>query len=142
MDVSTLVAFLAPLVPYLVKGGQAAAEEVGKKVGGGVWDRASAIWHAISPKVASAPGLSELVEDLQKNPADEAARGALVYHLQKLFAKDATLKAAVEQIWTSTDKAAVQTVIASGERAVAAGGDVTGTVITGNFGASDRPKRS
>ena len=40
----TLTGFLAPLLPYLLKGGEKAAEEVGKKIGGAAWDKATALW--------------------------------------------------------------------------------------------------
>jgi hypothetical protein len=142
MDVTTLVMFLAPLVPYLVKGGEAIAEKIGEKFGASVWDRAKSIWSAISPQAAASPGLQEVLADLEKQPADTATRAALVYQLQKLFAKDPALKASIERIWQNTDQKAVQMVIASGERAVAAGGDISGTVVTGSiFGDNDLTRR-
>lgn len=131
MDVATFVAFLVPLLPYLAKGAAGAAEAVGKNIGSAVWDKAHAMWQAIHPKVSSTPGMQDVLADVQQNPADEAARNALVYHMGKLFKADPTLKATLERLWQDTDQQAVRNVIASGERAVAAGGDITGTVITG-----------
>jgi hypothetical protein len=143
MDVATFVAFLAPLIPYLVKGGEGAAEAVGKHIGSSVWEKARSMWEAIRPKVTSTPGLQDVISDVEQNPADEAARGALIYHLGKLFKADPALKATVERLWHDTDQNSVRTVIASGERAVASGGDITGTVITGTvIGDRDRTGRS
>jgi hypothetical protein len=138
MDLTMMVAFLSPLLPYLVKGGEAVAESVGKEFGKSVWDRAHAIWNALAPASNSSEALQEVVGDLEKDPANQAARGALVYHLDKLFAKDPALKASVEKIWEGTDKQAVQTVIAYGERSVA-GINISGTVITGDV-SSDKER--
>jgi hypothetical protein len=131
MDVATFVAFLSPLLPYLAKGAAGAAEAVGKHIGSAAWDKALAMWDALHPKVDSTPGLQEVLADVQRNPADEVARNALVYHMGKLFKTDPALKATLERLWQDTDQEAVRNVIASGERAVAAGRDITGTVITG-----------
>jgi hypothetical protein len=142
MEVTTLVAFLAPLLPYLIKGGEGAAEYIGKKFGAAVWDRARAIWAALHPKVVSTPGLQDIVADLERDTNNTAARGALVYHFGKLLAGDAALKATVERLWSDTDARGVQNVIASGQGAVAVGGDASGTIITGTvLGNLDRKER-
>jgi hypothetical protein len=133
MDVTTFVAFLVPLLPYLAKGAAGAAEAVGKNIGSAVWEKAHAMWQALHPKVNSTPGLQEVLADVEKNPADEGARNALVYHMGKLFKADPALKTTLERLWQETDQQAVRTVIASGERAVAAGGDITGSVNTGTM---------
>jgi hypothetical protein len=44
MDITTLAKdvtlFLTPFLPYLLKAGEKAAEEAGKKLGGDAWERA------------------------------------------------------------------------------------------------------
>ncbi len=53
MDVTTLAkdvaAFLAPFLPYLLKAGEKAAEEAGKKLGGDAWDKAKSLWGKLRP---------------------------------------------------------------------------------------------
>ncbi len=39
-----LVSFLAPFLPYLLKVGEQAAEEAGKRLGADAWERAKALW--------------------------------------------------------------------------------------------------
>ncbi len=39
-----LVQFLAPFLPYLLKAGEKAAEEAGKKLGEAAWERAKGLW--------------------------------------------------------------------------------------------------
>ena len=59
MDVTTLakdlVVFLTPFLPYLLKAGEKAAEEAGKKFGGDAWDRAKGLWAKLRPKVEAKP---------------------------------------------------------------------------------------
>lgn len=47
MDIATLAKemtlFLTPVLPYLFKAGEKAAEEAGKKLGGDAWERAKGL---------------------------------------------------------------------------------------------------
>lgn len=47
----SVTAFLSPLLPYLLKPGEKAVEEIGKKIGGEAWDEAKALWAKLRPKV-------------------------------------------------------------------------------------------
>jgi hypothetical protein len=38
------VAFLAPFLPYLLKAGEKAAEEAGRRLGAAAWEQAQALW--------------------------------------------------------------------------------------------------
>lgn len=60
--------FLLPLLPYLLKVGEKAAEEVGKKIGGEAWDKAKALWGKLGrkDKVKTA---AEAAVALPDNPA-------------------------------------------------------------------------
>ncbi|MEJ2673090.1 MAG: hypothetical protein P8168_13015, partial [Deltaproteobacteria bacterium] len=84
----TLTAFLAPLLPYLLKGGEKAAEEVGKKFGGVVWDKATALWARLRPKLEARPGAPEAVQEVAQAPEDQASRGALELQVRKILAED------------------------------------------------------
>ena len=128
----TVTAFLSPFLPYLLKAGEKAAEEAGKKVGGDAWERAKTLWSKLRPKVEAKPTAQEAVKDAAAAPQDEDAQAALRLQLKKILAEDETLAAEVAHLWEEAEAASV-TVIASGERPVAIGGDVSGsTIVTGD----------
>lgn len=136
MDITQLAqvvtAFLIPFLPYLLKAGEKAAEEAGKKLGADAWEQAKALWGKLRPKVEAQTAAQEAVEDVARAPTDEDAQAALRLQLKKLLSVDKALAAEVGQLWQEAEAAGV-TVIASGERAVAVGGDVTAsTIITGD----------
>ena len=69
MDVHTITqlahdtaVYLAPMLPYLVKAGEGAAGEVGKKSTTAVWERGQAIWQKLHPKLESNPAALAVVE--------------------------------------------------------------------------------
>ena len=39
-----IVQFLAPFLPYLLKAGEKAAEEAGRRLGAAAWEQAQALW--------------------------------------------------------------------------------------------------
>jgi hypothetical protein len=57
-----LVIFLLPFLPYLLKAGEKAAEEAGKKLGAGAWEWAKTMWGKLRPKVEAKPSIREAVE--------------------------------------------------------------------------------
>ena len=136
MDVITLAkelaVFLTPLLPYLLKAGEKAAEEAGKKLGGDAWDRAKGLWAKLRPKVEAKPAAQEAVQDAVTAPNDEDIQAALRLQLRKLLAEDAVLAGEIERLWQEAQQAGA-TVIAASERSVAIGRDVTSsTIITGD----------
>ena len=136
MDVQTLaqqlVSFLAPFLPYLLKAGEKAAEEAGKEMGADAWEKAKVLWAKLRSKVEAKPAAQEAAQDVATNPQDEDAQAALRLQLRKLLAEDETLAVEVARLWGEA-QAAGTTVTASGDRAVAIGGDVSGsTIITGD----------
>ncbi len=132
MDIAMLAkdvaALLTPFLPYLLKAGERAAEETGKKLGGDAWEKAKALWGKLRAKVETRPAAQEAVQDVADHPDDEDAQAALRLQLRKILAEDEALAAEVARLWQETEAARV-TVIASGERSVAIGGDVHGSVI-------------
>lgn len=132
MDVATLakdlVVFLAPFLPYLLKAGEKAAEEAGKKLGSEAWDKAKTLWSKLRPKVEARPAAQEAAQDVAATPQDQDARAALRQQLKKLFTEDETLAAEVARLWQEA-QATSPTVVASGDRSVAIGGNVSGSVI-------------
>lgn len=130
---ATLTRFLAPLLPYLLKGGEKAAEEVGKKFGSVVWDKGTALWARLLPRLEAKPAAQEAVQELVKTPEDQASRRALELQVRKILTEDSHLAQEVACWLEEARRAGVNIAIASGERSVAVGGPVTGsTIITGD----------
>lgn len=131
MDITTLAKeitlFLAPFLPYLLKVGEKAAEEAGKKLGGDAWERAKGLWGKFRPKVEARPAAREAMADVAAEPQNEDAQAALRLQLRKLLAEDEELAAEIGQQWAAAQVAGV-TIIASGDRAVAAQ-SITGSII-------------
>lgn len=133
MDVALLVGWLAPLLPYLLKAGEQAAGEVGQRFGSGVWERAQQVWNRLWPQAQQRPAVTEAVQDVAAAPEDEDLRAQLRVQLRKMLADDPKLSQELGRLLSEADqRGEVRQVVASGERAVAAGGNISGTVTTGN----------
>lgn len=127
---SLLTTALVPLLPFLIKAGEKAAEETGKAVGGRSLEWGQSLWAKLRPKVEAKPAALEAAQDAAKTPDDTDAQAALRVQLKKLLTEDQSLAEEVSR-WLEEGKAAG--VIASGERSVAIGGDVSGsTIVTGD----------
>ena len=142
MDPQTLaqqiVLFLAPFMPYLLKAGEKAAEEMGKNLGSEAWEQAKALWSKLRPKVEAKSAALEAAQDVAAAPDDKDAQAALRLQLKKLLAADQALAKEVARLWEEA-KAASVTVTASGDRSVAVGGDVSGSaIITGDQNRVER----
>lgn len=123
---------LAPLLPYLLKAGETAADEAGKAIAGQSWEWAKSLWTKLKPKVEAKEAALEAAQDVAESPKDEEAQLALRRQLTKLLTKDQSLAEEVSR-WLEEGKAAGINVSVSGERNVAIGGNVTGTtIITGD----------
>jgi hypothetical protein len=130
MDISLLSSFLAPFLPYLVRNAEDLGEDVAKKLGAEAWGFARRIWGRLRPKVDERPAAQEAAADVAAKADDPRALGALELQLEKLLAADAQLAEDVARLFAEAEEAGV---VASGERAVAIGGDVTSsTVVTGD----------
>jgi len=123
-----IATFLMPLLPYLLKIGDKAAEEVGKKIGGEGWEQAKTLWEKLRPKVEAKPAALEAVQEAAAHPDDEDTLAALRLQLKKLLAEDQALAQELARLLEQSCPTG-QTVIASGDRSVAIGGDVSGSMI-------------
>lgn len=127
-----LVTFLAPFLPYLLKAGETAAEEAGKNLGTEGWNWAKAVWQKLQPKIAGKAAAQEAAEDVAKTPNDSDAQATFRQQLKKLLADDPTLAAELTSLLDQIRPAGMN-VIASGNRSVAIGGNVSGsTIFTGD----------
>jgi hypothetical protein len=127
-----LVQLLAPFLPYLVKGvklaGQEAARKLGEQAGEQAFEQAKALWDKLRPKIEARPAALEAAQDAAAHPDDEDALAALRLQLKKLLAEDPALAQELARLLAQS-RPAGQTVIASGDRSVAIGGSVSGSVI-------------
>jgi len=113
---------VAVLAPYLSK----AAETVLPKA-------AEDLYNTVKSRLNGRPAAEEALEDLKATPADEDAQAALRLQIKKMLVED---EAFVQQLSEKLEKAQasgeVKRVSAS-RRGVAAGGNVSGTVFTGDI---------
>ena len=129
---SSVTTALVPLLPYLLKAGDKAAEETGKAVASQSWEWVKSLWTKLKPKVEAKPAALEAAQDAAQMPNNSDAQGALRLQLFKLLTEDQSLAEEVSR-WLDQGKAAGITVTASGERSVAIGGDVKdGSIVTGD----------
>lgn len=98
MDVSALVSLLAPFLPFLIKAGEKASEEIGQKFGNDAWNKAKGIWEKLQPKVSSKPSCKEAIEDVAKQPENSDFQAALRVQLNKLFEQDSELSEQIDRL--------------------------------------------
>ena len=123
------VALLVPFLKGLLSSGQDAAEQLGEEVGRKGWGFARTLWGKLRGKIDERPAAREAVEDVAANPDNERARAALEWQVQKLLEEDACFAEDVQKLLQNAETANVitVTVTASGERAIAVGGNVSGS---------------
>jgi hypothetical protein len=102
MEITTLIAFLSPFLPFLLKLGDKAAEKATEsaagKFGEASWAKAQAVWEKLSPKVEAKESAKEAVLDVANAPEDEEFQIALKVQLKKMLAQDEALANAIAQI--------------------------------------------
>jgi hypothetical protein len=102
MEIATLIAFISPFLPFLLKlGGKAAekaTESAAGKFGEAAWTKAQAVWAKLSPKVEAKEAAKEAAIDVANSPKDEDSQTALRVQLKKLLEQDEELMKAIEQI--------------------------------------------
>jgi len=123
-----LVQFLAPYLPYLVKGlklaGQEAAKALGEKAGEQGFEQAKALWDKLRRK----KNVEQVAQTVAALPDNQALREALREEIARALEEDEALAQELARLLPQSGPAG-QTVIASGERSVAIGGNVSGSVI-------------
>nr|MBC7245283.1 hypothetical protein [Chloroflexota bacterium] len=117
MDVGALakdvVAFLAPFLPYLVKGAKLAGQEAAKKLGEQFSEEsvaaAKSLWERLRPKAEARPAAQEAVEEVAAAPQDADAQAALRLQVRQILSEDEALTAEVARVMAS---AVIQRVLA------------------------------
>lgn len=128
--VKAITEILAPALPYLVKGGEKTLETLGGKLGEKGWQLAKTVWERVRGKIETKPAAKEAVQDLAKTPEDPDTQAAFRQQLKKLLTEDEVLAGDLGRL-VEEAKASGVTIMALGERSVAAQ-EITGsTIITG-----------
>ena len=87
-----ITAFLAPYLPYLVKGGKIAAKKAFEKAGEIFaekgWEQAEAMWEKLKTKVETKPAAQDALEEFVKDPKEEDALPSLRQQIKKILAED------------------------------------------------------
>jgi hypothetical protein len=123
-----LVQFLAPFLPYLLKGvklaGQEAAKKLGEKAGEQGFEQAKALWDKLRHK----KNVEQVAQTAAALPDNQALREALREEIARALSEDESLAQELARLLPQSGPAG-QTVIASGDRSVAIGGNASGNVI-------------
>jgi len=123
-----LVQFLAPFLPYLLKGvklaGQEAAKKLGEKAGEQGFEQAKALWDKLRHK----KNVEQVAQTVAALPDNQALREALREEIARVLAEDPALAQELAHLLPQSGPVG-QTVIASGDRSVAIGGNASGNVI-------------
>lgn len=131
MDIAALAvavtAFLAPLLPYLLKGGEEAVKEVGKKFGAGIWDKGA----ELLKKLHGAEEVERAAKEVANAPEDPDAEGALRLQLRKLLKADPALAVEVSRLLEEARQGGSYHAVVHGDGAVAQG---PGAVAAGKGG--------
>ncbi len=90
--------FLLPALPYLVKAGEAAAQETGKKLLGGAWDATKSLWDKLKPKVEAKAEALSAVKDVAQDPKDADLQAAFRVQIKKLLSEDEAFATEIEQL--------------------------------------------
>lgn len=111
--------FLLPFLPYLLKIGDKAAEEIGKKIGGEAWEKAKALWGKLRPRIEAKPAAQQAVQEAAADPQDAAKQEALMQALAQVLQEETFLQDKVTTIVSDLQVEAVRK-----------GGKVTGVWVT------------
>lgn len=84
-EVTTL---LVPLMPYLVKAGEKAAETAAQEIGKEGWGKAKALWQRLWQGREEKEAVVEAMQDVIAQPEDEDAVTALRLQIKKALAED------------------------------------------------------
>ena len=108
------------LMPYLIKAGEKAAEEVGKRLP----EKVGKVWNAITARFKGKVPAEEAVKDLVANPEDQDNEASFRKALRKLLESDAAFAGEVAELIKAAQHEAGDTLIVTGSGAAATKGGV------------------
>jgi hypothetical protein len=92
-----IVQALIPFLPYLLRIGDAAADEVGRRMGAAAWERARALWERLYPRRSVEPVAQAVVA----SPDNRALREALREEIARALAEDEALQKEILRLMQS-----------------------------------------
>ncbi|MBW4596694.1 MAG: hypothetical protein KME46_28285 [Brasilonema angustatum HA4187-MV1] len=104
MDISLLVKFLAPCLPFLLNVGNKAVEGASGKLGEDVWRKATVVWGKLQPKVETKPMAKGAAQELANSPTDADALDTLQKQLKKLLDEDKVLSTEITRLMQSDEE--------------------------------------
>jgi hypothetical protein len=134
-----MTALMIPLLPYLAKAGEKAAEAVVQEIGKEGWAKAKALWQRLWQGRQGKEAVADAVQEVIAHPADEDAAAALRLQIKKVLTEDTGLAGEIKELMEEFRRVSPQHfqarlagsgAIAQGEGAVAAGAG--GVAIGGN----------
>jgi len=133
MDPLTLATTVSGyLTPYLIKAGETASGEVGKKLP----DLVGKVWNAITARFKGKPAAEEAVEDYAAKPDDQLNQAAFANQLRKALEADSAFLVELAHLFESAQRQWGDTISVTGSGAVATKGGVAagagGVAIGGN----------
>ena len=100
MDVALLakdvVGFLVPFLPYLIKGAESAAGEIGKEFGRDAVERARMLWKKIQAESNQTAGLA--LAEAARTPNDSDAQAVMRLNIKRLLEEDPSLADEVRKL--------------------------------------------
>jgi hypothetical protein len=116
---------VALLSPYLSK----AAETI-------LPQAADDLYTAIKQKFSDKPAAQEAMADLEKSPEEADAQAAMRLQLKKAFGADENFAQEVKRLSEQLSGISENPAVSSSDRGVAAGRDISGTILTGDIKGS------
>lgn len=89
-----VVVFLLPILPYLLKVGEKATEEIGKKIGSEAWDKAKSLWGKLGRK----DKVKTAAEAAVALPDNSAIQQGLETEIARALEEDTALREEVAEV--------------------------------------------
>jgi hypothetical protein len=135
--VAQVVSFLTPFLPYLLKAGKKAGEELageaGKKFGDAAWEGAKHLWGKLRPKIEERPAALEAVQEVANAPSDPDAQAAVRVQLKKILSADESFAAEIARLLEAAGPRTTYNAVLYGSGAIAQG---NGNVVAGAGGVA------
>lgn len=131
-DIAQSLFSSSTLLAALREAGKGASSEIGKKLIGATADKTKALLEKLWPEIEANPPALEAVKDVALAPADDGTRSLFQLQLKKLLAEDEPLAKEIAHLFEEAKSSGEVKVIQSGHGNVYVGGDVFGSVNTGD----------
>lgn len=126
---SDAVANLAPFLPFIHDATSGAAKKLGEKTTEAGLEYASRIWAWLHARSSSVPDMQAAALDVAQNPDEADLQAVLRVQIRKLLESQPKLEQELQAIVDSKPQQ-FNSVTASGDGAIAIGGNAVGNIMT------------